>query len=174
MATNYIEGRNPFKLVEPSAWWLQLLADYDNQLVVMPSVKDCVYRLCRRASREGRMGLNAMRVHTHPDTVQMIQHGLIPVSSLMVEAINSDKVIRDLMARDLWRAGGRTAEGVVKIVDDIEYREELQRRKDSRQTYTDLDHRSGEAFRSMQARTGARSRPSPAPAPAPAGRVSLT
>jgi hypothetical protein len=146
---NYIEGRNPYSLARPSAWWLQLLHDYDPLLVVMPSVKDCVYRLCRRVPRNQRLGNLVKHLHTHPDTVQMINHGLVPVSTLTTWAIQSDKIIRDLMARDTHRAGG--ADKTVELLEQADLR---RARALDRQQAADLDARSGEAFRSMQFRNG--------------------
>lgn len=149
MADVWIPDENRFSLPAPSPWWLSLLASYDPQLRVIPSRKECAYRLARVVSRDARLGLNAMIVHQHPDTVMMIQHGLVPVSTLAPWAIRSDKVIRDLMARDLWRAGG--ADRVLKNMEDGERRAKLAR--DAKDT-ADLDYRSGEAFRSLKMRKG--------------------
>jgi hypothetical protein len=149
MATNWIEGRNPYKLSQPSPWWLQLLFDYDPLLVVMPSVKDCAYRLCRRVPRHGQLGRLVTHLHTHPDTVQMINHGLVPVSTLTTWATRSDKIIRDLMACDTSRVGGAE-----KASDMLEARERRAADRQDRQLATDLDHVSGEAFRSLQFRNG--------------------
>lgn len=146
---NYIEGRNPYKLAQPSPWWLQLLYDYDSLLVVMPSVKDCTYRLCRRVPRNRRLGNLVKYLHTHPDTVQMITFGLVPVSTLTTWAIQSDKIIRDLMARDTTRVGG--GDGALKVIEANEQRAVERKEKTA---LTDLDARSGEAFRSMQFRNG--------------------
>lgn len=146
---NWIEGRNPFKLAEPSAWWLQLLFDYDPLLVVMPSVKDCAYRLCRRVPRHARLGNLVKYLHTHPDTVQMIQHGLVPVSTLTSWAIRSDKIIRDLMARDVSAAGG--GEAALKVIEASEARA-LERK--NRAYHDDLNAVNGEAYRSLKFRKG--------------------
>lgn len=146
---NYIEGRNPYKLARPSAWWLQLLHDYDALLVVMPSVKDHAYRLCRRVPRNRQLGQLVSHLHTHPDTVQMIVNGLVPVSTLTTWAIRSDKIIRDLMARDTHRAGG--ADKAVQMMEAAEQRKvEARDKREADQ----LDRLSSEAFRSTQFRNG--------------------
>lgn len=149
MPANYIEGRNPFKLVEPSPWWLQLLSDYDPLLVVMPSVKDHAYRLCRRVPRHAQLGNLVKYLHTHPDTVQMINNGLVPVSTITPWAIQSDKIIRDLMSRDTERVGG--ADGTLKVIEASEARAIARRDK---KTSSDLNAINGEAFRSLQFRNG--------------------
>lgn len=150
----WVEGRNPYKLPKPSPWWLKLLHDYDPKLVVMPSVRDYGYRLCRRDPGPGRQGLGPLAtLHGHPDTIQMAQHGLMPIATLTTWAVRSDKVIRDLMARDLWAHGAKPTDANV-IVNDLEYREELAARKAQRDQDAVLDAVSGEAFRSMQFQNG--------------------
>lgn len=145
----WVEGANPWKLPRPADWWLQQLQDYDYELVLMPGVKDCCYRLCRRpnpAIYQVRWP-DLVELHGHPDTLQMLQHGLLPLSTVTPWAVRTDRFLRDLMARDLWKAGKG-------VVDDIEYREELAARKKERQTAERLGHISGEAFRSLQFQNG--------------------
>lgn len=151
MLTNWLEGRNPFKLAAPSPWWLQLLLDYDPQLVVMPSTREHAYRLCRRVPRARRLGLNHLYHHGHPDTVQMIQHGLVPVSTLTTWSVSSDKIIRDLMARDTWRHGG-----AAKVSAQLESQEEQATLAQRARTQQGLLEAGGDAFRSLQYRTGTR------------------
>lgn len=149
MVNNWIEGANPFKLPQPSSWWLQLLKDYDAQLVLMPSVKDCCYRLCRRVAVQDRLGLKVAAIHTHPDTVQMINHGLIPVRTVIPWAVKSDKIIRDLMACDITAQGG--AEKVDKAINDAErYDAERLDRQQSQEAF----ERSGDAYRSLKRMKG--------------------
>lgn len=148
--TNWIEGRNPFKLPEPSAWWLQLLKDYDPQLVLIPSVKDCTYRLAQRVRPEARRGLEQMQMlHSHPDTAQLCRFGLIPVSTVHTWAVKSDKIIRDLMARDYWRHGG--GEKVLATTEYEEQRAEAKVESDQRAT---LDHIGADAYRSLKFQKG--------------------
>jgi hypothetical protein len=150
----WVEGRNPYKLAKPSAWWLKLLHDYDTELVVMPSVKDCGYRLCRRVQSHVRQGLGPLAtLHGHPDTVQMATYGLIPITTLTTWAIQSDKILRDLMARDTLRWGAKNGSADY-VVSDLEYREELAERKKAQKEAEDADAVHGEAFRSMQFRNG--------------------
>lgn len=147
----WIPTANPFHLPTPGAWWLQLLWDYDDQLRVFASLKDPSYRLARLVSREARLGLSKMVVHEHPDTVLMIQHGCVPVATLVPWAIQSDKVIRDLMARDLWRNGGAD-----KVVDRLEAQEAAAELAQERTAQSNLDHLNGDAFRSLKQRKGER------------------
>lgn len=152
LLTNFIEGTNPFNLARPSPWWLQLLWDYDPELVVIPSCREHAYRLCRRAPREKRMGLRAVgKLHQHPDTIQMINHGLLPVATLTTWSVSSDKIIRDLMARDTWRMGGAE-----KVDDMINAQERASVEQTERRQQQELLYRSGDAFRSLQTQKGER------------------
>jgi len=160
---NWYPDLNRFNLPAPSEWWLQLLRDYDDQLVVLPSRKDLLYRLTRRVRREARLGLNAMIVHEHPDTVMMIQYGVVPVSSLSAWAIRSDKIIRDLMARDTWRVFGKPvldAHDAVRaadmVIDRLTDAERAARHEDARRGSDKADAINTDAFRSLQQRKGER------------------
>ena len=171
--TNWIEGRNPFKLAMPAPWWLQLLKDYDDQLVLIPSVKDHCYRLTRRASHKARLGASQMGVvHTHPDTVQLASLGLVPIATVHTWAVSSDKIIRDLMARDFRRHGG-----AAKVLAETEYAERrLEEKRDSQQADT-LVHLGNDALTSLRFRTGSavsmRERPETRPV-APGGYKSVS
>lgn len=147
----WIEGANPWKLPRPSDWWLQQLIDYDFELVILPAIKDYCYRLCRRPNPNiYRMPApDLVNLHGHPDTVQMTKFGLLPLSTVTPWAVRSDRFLRDLAARDLWRAGKG-------VVTDIEYREELAERQRERRRAEKLDAVSREAFRSLQAQNGSR------------------
>lgn len=163
MIANWYPDQNRFNLAAPSPWWLQLLRDYDAQLVVLPSRVEALYRLTRRVRAEARLGLKAMIVHEHPDTVMMIQYGVVPVASLTHWAIQSDKIIRDLMARDTWRVLGkpivdahdaaRAAELVTQRMDARESQVTVTEQKDAD---TLLDDVSSDAFKSLQQRKGER------------------
>ena len=152
---NWIEGPNPYRLASPSPWWLKLLWDYDPALVVIPSQKDPAYRLTRRVRREARFGLRTVgQLHTHPDTVFMIQHGVIPVATLTSWSVRSDKIIRDLMARDYWRVTGGPNGNVSKVIASIEDGERWAAIAQDRRGAADTLHVAGEAFRSLKVRKG--------------------
>jgi hypothetical protein len=150
---NFVEGPNPFRLPSPSPQWLQLLSDYDDQLLIIPSQREYAYRLYRRVRPEARLGLNKTVVHTHPDTVLMIQHGAVPVTTLTHWSVQGDvgKVIRDLMARDSWMLGGAKV-----IVDEMEYQEEMKEKRRKRAQSENGTYVGREAFRGLQSRTGAK------------------
>jgi hypothetical protein len=120
----WLKTPNPLKLEAPPLWWQQLVFDYDKMLRIMPSQIENMYRLCRLVRREARLGLQAMVIHEHPDTVQMIKHGTVPVAAVFPWAIRSNKIIRDLQARDTWLQGG--AEKVVEKIEKQEREAEAQ------------------------------------------------
>jgi hypothetical protein len=115
----WLKTPNPLGLAEPPTWWQKLVFDYDKMLRIFPSQIEHAYRLCRRVRREARLGLSTMVIHKHPDTVLMIQHGVVPVSTVLPWAITSTKILRDLRARDTWAQGG--AEKVVKQIEQQEH-----------------------------------------------------
>jgi len=117
----WLKTPNPLGLAEPPTWWQKLVFDYDKMLRIFPSQIEHAYRLCRRVRREARLGLQTMVIHKHPDTVLMIQHGVVPVSTVLPWAVTSTKILRDLRARDTWVQGGAE-----KVIDTIEKQEQRQ------------------------------------------------
>lgn len=146
---NWIEDVNRFSLRTPSPWWLQLLRDYDPNLVVIPSRTHACYRLCRRLER-GK-GFNPNFPHEHPDTKMMIHYGLLPIRTIVPWAVQSDKIIRDLMACDMDRQGGADV-----VCDRLEAQElDAERKADQ---YVDAESRAvnRDAYRSLTTLQGSR------------------
>jgi len=147
MARNFIRDRNPFNLSAPPAWWLQRLADYDAQLVVIPSRQEAVYRLARRTWNSP--GVSAMAVlHREKDTAMMAAYGLVPVTTIIGWGVWGTNIFNSLRARDIWAHGG--AEKVVKTLDEFDAETEQKKRAAIRD---DMWMRSGDAWKSYQTRT---------------------
>lgn len=155
MSCIWIADTNPYALPEPPPWWQTLVYGYDKMLRLMPSRKDRIYRLGRLVRREARLGLNSMIFHQHPDTQMMIQHGLIPVSSVHPWAIHSTKILRDLKARDTWDVmpNERAADQYFKELDESEAREDLRQKQAQ---YARQDSIDRESFRYIQSIKGER------------------
>lgn len=161
------------RMAEPPAYWLQRLFDYDNMLVVFPSIRTpFAYVLARR--RQFTRGLDPkVLIDTidQPDTKFCLAHGLVPVSMIYRhgDGWSIDNIIASLQRRDVWRAGG--AEQATKIVEAAEDAAETKRKTDLR---TEMWNRSGQAWESYKRRTGQRvSVPGRASAhPAPTNRAS--
>jgi len=150
--SNFVQDRNPFNLSAPPAWWLQRLYDYDNQLVVIPSRQDAVYRLARKTW--DRPGIQLMAdIHREKDTAMLAHYGLVPVTTIIGAGIWGENIFHALRARDIWAHGG--AEKFVKAEEDAEAEA---KRKQQAEIRDDLWMRSGDAWRSYQARTGQRSK----------------
>lgn len=161
-ATNRYVGVNYLPLLEkmetPPEYWLQRLYDFDADLVVFPSTHvPYAYVLARRAWRSGGLRGQALaEVITQPDTRYCLTHNLVPVTMIYRTGLswNIDNIIAELERRDIWRAGGGE-----KAADIADAADEQKRERIKKQTREDMWHRSGDAWRSYQARTGQRSRP---------------
>ena len=143
-------GENPFNLPMPPPWWLTMLVSYDADLAIMPSKKECAYRLVQKAVSAKPMGLIANLAFAHPDTVAMIKYGVVPVATVPPWAVRSDKIIRDLMKRDVRR----TAKNADAYEQQVLAHERAQEEKSERDLADDLQVVSGDALRSLRFRTG--------------------
>ena len=141
----------------PPSYWLQRLYDFDNQLVVFPSKKQpFAYVLARRRQRSAGFTDKAL-IDTidQPDTKFCLQHGMVPVTVIFRTGIgwSIDNILQELRKRDIWAAGG--AQKFADALDEGDRTREKYVRAGIRD---DLWNRSGDAWRSYQARTGQRSR----------------
>lgn len=143
------------KMAVPPTFWLQRLYDFDNMLVVFPSfARPYAYVLARR--RQLTRGLTDKALHdtlTHPDTKAALAHDLVPVSLIFRTGTNwdIDNIIASLKARDIWAAGGAE-----KFADKLDAADAAERKQKKADVRDDMYNRSGDAWRSYQARTGQR------------------
>ncbi len=138
----------------PPAYFLQRLYDFDAELVLMPSrERPGAYVLGRR--KQWGPGLSEAAVdgvYTKPDTKMAILNGTVPVCMVFKPVNGSwspDPLIRTLMARDIWAHGGAD-----KVADMLEAQEDAEKKATQAAIRDDLYNRSGDAWRSYQARTG--------------------
>jgi hypothetical protein len=148
--TNFIPDRNPFNLQEPPEWWLKCLYDFDQDLVIVPSRMERLYRLARRARKSPGIGPLAI-LDRQADTAMLASYRLIPVTSIISWGVWGTHIFNELRARDLWRAGGAT-----KYIQTLEAFEAEQERKRKEAIAEGADYRARDAWRSYQARTGQR------------------
>lgn len=150
----WIEDKNPYLLPEPPEWALKALYDFDAQLVIVPSRQSKTYLLCRRRLNSAGMGGMVMTT-PRPDTQLLYDHGLVDVAPLKWPGawttLFMQRLLGELKARDIWTSGG--PESFVKIIEDHEATAEIKKRRDMRDEFR---HRAGDAWRSLQARTGQR------------------
>ena len=152
---NYIPD-NP-KMAEPPAYVLQQLYDFDADLVLLPSRHvPYAYVIARRRKFTAGLTDKALEsVIDQPDTKMCMALGLVPVSLMykLGPTWTIDKVIESLKRRDIWAHGG--AEKVATMLDE---QDEANRKKIKADIRDDFWNRSGDAWRSYQARTGQRSK----------------
>lgn len=150
----YFEG--DVRMPVPPEYFLQRLYDYDALLVMFPSVaRPGFYVVARR--RERTQGISEKAVLpgvTNPDTLTCVKMGWIPVCAIVQTGVswNPDQIIARLRARDLWAHGGAD-----KVADMLEEQETADVAAQKKATRDDLWNRSGEGWRTYQARTGASS-----------------
>lgn len=91
------------------------------------------------------------------DTQMLASYGLVPVTTVVRTygaTWEIESILAQLRSRDIWAQGGAE-----KVVDALEASEESERQRIIQNGRADMDHRSRDAYRSYQARTGQRTRP---------------
>ena len=165
--TNWLEGENPFGLTAPPDWWLQRLFDFDHMLVMFPSQKSKQYILARRRQHTAGLGDVAMLDNKHPDTNFCYRHGVLPINMpLKPNGPNpwTDASIADVIAalrrRDTWAYTGGviTGDKAYAAADAVVEQEAALARQETRNLRDSFYHRGRDAWRSMMARIGSRSK----------------
>ena len=156
IGVNFIPD-NP-RMAVPPEFFLQRLYDFDADLVMLPSRHvPFAYVLGRR--RRYTAGLTDRAVaeaSKQPDTIMCMNYGLVPVTLIyqLGSVWNADPIIRSLQARDIWAHGGAD-----KFADKLDEADASLEKKVKQDSKRDMWDRSGDAWRSYQARTGQRTRP---------------
>lgn len=158
---NYLQTSNPFCLPRPPAWWLRALADFDQALVVFPSVIQRIYILGRRRGFTNRAAVqplvtlnnNLVRMTAGLDGDVLATHNLVYVDKIIGWGVWTNAIFNQLRARDTWRVGGGAA-----YADLVEQQEAQERLKRHATRSADWDHRMNDFYRSWQARTGQRTK----------------
>jgi hypothetical protein len=160
MGGNYYPDTNSFSLPTPPAWWLTQLHDLDADLVVFPSRLRMAYVLARRRSASLSMPAmvkldnDLLRSTAGGDGDFMASHNLV-----FVLFINNpfgswgDGVIAELRSRDITAQGG--AEKFIEKLEDAEMALAAKKRANM---VEDIGYRAQDAWRSLQARLGARNK----------------
>lgn len=165
----YLPDLNPFNLVAPPLWWQQGLWAFDRDLRLLPGRKKPVWWLARvRRYSKGLTG--AAIVDDQNDTAMFVRHGLVPVTWIA----STDGwtqgflvyVLGELIARDTWAVeGGPITDDTIRAAlfnggskfgaaldaRDVEVRQAI-----DRDVRDQVYHATGDAWRSLQARTGER------------------
>lgn len=149
----YFEG--DVQMPVPPEYFLQRLYDYDAMLVMFPSaVRAGTYVLARRRERTPGLTSAALAIVANPDTRLCMAMGWVPVCAMFQTGAswNPDQIIARLKARDIRAIGGAD-----KAADLLEEQEDAEKAAQKAATREDLWNRSGDGWRTYQARTGASS-----------------
>ena len=136
----------------PPPYFLSRIWDQDAMLVVIPSRKTPgAYVIARR--KQFSKGLTEAAIDAQidqPDTKMCIMNGCVPVCLMFKTgpSWDADPIIRSLRARDLWAHGGAD-----KVADMLEEDEAAAKAKIAKDIRDDIYNRSGDGWRSYQART---------------------
>ncbi len=157
------------KMPVPPAHFLAPIHDYDHMLVLMPSRQQPhTYVIARR--RQLTAGLKYLTVDekTPADTRMCIENDAIPICRMFQHGVswNPEPILAKLRARDMWAHGG--PEKVAELLEGQEAAEKLQQQAAIK---SELYERSGDGWRTYQARTGQRVLGTPL-TPQPEQRVS--
>ena len=148
---NYVNDNERMEV--PPAHFLQRIYDYDAMLVLFPSRHvPSAYVMARR--RQYGVGITDKALEgsiTQPDTKLCLTLGLVPVCLVYKTGPvwDTDAIIRTLMARDTWAIGGGDA-----AADLLDAQDDAAKKAIQAATRDDIWNRSGDAWRSYQARTG--------------------
>lgn len=143
---------NP-RMETPPAFFLQRIHDFDSYLVLLPSrLRPFAYVLARR--RQMSMGLTDKAIEetiTVSDTKMCLKYGLVPVCLVFKQGFSwdADALVRSLQARDTWQFKNSD-----QMCDMLEAQEEAEVQRVRKNIRDEMYHRSGDAWRSYQARTG--------------------
>lgn len=148
---NYLSDQNPYHLAGPPRWWLQKLWEFDRDLVILPGITECVYRVTRRSPRA-----KALRpLSQESETQRMWRHGVLPVTSLVPWTAWNDDFFQWLRDHDTWALKGRDRAGdaAADRLDDLD-REKTSRIE--RTALNELDAVNASSYEAMQRRVGTR------------------
>ena len=114
---NYIKGRNPFNLAGPPKHFRRALWDFDASLVVIPSITQFHYYLAQRVPKKPDLAVSVAReaMKSSPDTIQLTQHNLIPVTSILPTVNWGDPTFFQLLKQrcpDMWGGVDKYMAGV--------------------------------------------------------------
>lgn len=159
--TNRFIGVNYFptnpNVATPPEYVLQRVFDFDADLVLFPSTNvPFAYVIARRAHRTGGMNIHDPAFHqAPPDTKWCVERHFLPVTLMYKTGLSweIDRVLEELAARDIWRAGGAEA-----YADQADAADDARRKSLQDTVRDDMWNRSGDAWRSYQARTGQRTK----------------
>lgn len=147
---------------KPPTWFLSRLWEFDSALVVLPSRSRRAYILARRRNLSNRVPLlvkadNELQKRTRGNDADMLaKHNLVFVDVIKGQNMHgtwSPLIFQDLKDRDIPTQGGAAAYNQKLLIQEKDVKD-----KKRANWIDDLNHRSKDAYRSLQARTGQRNK----------------
>jgi len=165
----YLPDLNPFNLVPPPLWWQQGLWAFDRDLRILPGRKKPVFWLAR-VKRFSKGLTGEAIIDDQNDTAMFVRHELVPVTWIAsTEGFTEGfliYIVGELIARDTWaiEGGPLTEDGIKRAMFEggskygqmLDDRDAAERRAIDREVHDDVYHATGDAWRSLQTRTGER------------------
>ena len=138
----------------PPAHFLAAVHDQDAMLVLFPSRQQpFTYVVARRRQLTKGLAMMPVDEQTPADTKMCMEHDALPICRMFHHGAgwDPDPLIRSLRMRDLWTHGGPD-----KVADLLDTQDAKAEAANKRQIREDLYNRSGDGWRTYQARTGQR------------------
>jgi hypothetical protein len=165
----YVRDLNPFNLAPPPLWWQQGLWSFDADLRILPGRKKPVWWLARVKKYSKGLTGEAI-VDDQNDTAMFVRHDLVPVTWIASTEGWSEGflqyIVAELMARDTWavEGGPLTEDGTRRAMFEggskygrlLDERDDAERAAINHDVRDDVYQATGDAWRSLQARTGER------------------
>lgn len=144
----------------PPHYVLQQFYDFDDQLVLFPSTHVPYAYVIARRLRTRVTDKALMDTIDQPDTKRCLAHGLTPVCLMyrIGTGWNADSAIESLRRRDGWRVEGHDTQGADVVADVADAADAARERRIKKENRDNMWNRSGDAWRSYQARTGQRNK----------------
>lgn len=146
---NYLPAKNPFQMVAPPLWWLRKLWEYDRELVMLPGLTECVYRVARRSPH----GRTLTPLANESETQRLWEHGLVPVTSLVPWTAWNDDFFQWLRDHDTWALKGRERAGDA-AADRLDELDAIRHSRIDAAAQSTLEARNVSAYDAFKRRTG--------------------
>lgn len=149
---NWIVDRNPFSLPKPPEWFLRQLALFDDQLVIIPSRYEYVYRLMRRRKLTAIVPNQKLAPDldtSNSDFALAAEYKLVPVQTILPTAQWGETIFSWLRDRDIWTHGGATA-----AADALDAQDQAKRDQQQAKMLDELDQLSSSTYFAYKRRTG--------------------
>jgi len=143
--TNWVGDKNPWNMLPPPEWWLRRLHDIDKDLVVLPGLTECVYRVARRS----RAAAALKPIQLEGETARFGALGVVPVTSLVPWVRWDESFFQWLRDHDTWAVGGGA-----KAADRLEAMESEAAAKRERELRDEATQRAVSSYEALKRRAG--------------------